>query len=147
MSTDEPFVYDKAKYHSDSVQEEGLPEEHAYHHTTFFLSWLLKKHFMSDWFESEGKDEIAKYRAGKISVNQLYEWWDTCLVSDMLSNEGNAFAMHYFEFEKGAYLAEYAKHLQGSLPTEFHVPYNPENEVIAHKMISEQYEKWSKSRK
>lgn len=136
------YVYDKAKYHDDSVQEQRLPETHAYHHTTYFLSWLLKHHLMSEWFESEGKAEIAKYRAGEISVNDLYEWWDCCLLSDMLNDEGNAFAKAYFDFDRGAYIADYEKHLLGTLPTIFHLPYTAENEATIHRVIDERYRAW-----
>jgi hypothetical protein len=146
MSTDEPFVYDKAKYHWDSVAGLGLPEEHAFHHTTFFLAWLVQNRLMSDWFEAEGRDEIARYQAGEISINQLYEWWDACLISDMLSEEGNAFARHYFDFESGAYLSDYCQYLQRDLPTEFHVPYTRENEAIIHRVIAERYAQWKRSR-
>jgi hypothetical protein len=146
MPGSNPTAYDKAKYHLESVDELGLPDEHAYNHTTFFMSWLVQKRLMSDWFEEECRSEVAKYRAGSISINQLYEHWDTCLVSDMLSDEGNAFAAHYFDFEKGVYLSDYHEHLQRGLPSEFHVPYTAENEAIAHRFISERYATWKRSR-
>ena len=137
-----PFVYDKAKYHDDSVAQHDLPDHHAYHHTTYFLSWLLANRLMSEWFEAEGKDEIAKYRSRKMSVNELYEWWDCCLISDMLSDRGNAFARAYFDFDNGTYLADYEQHLLGDLPTIFHLPYTPENEAVIHRVIDERYRAW-----
>lgn len=142
MSTDSPYVYDKAKYHLESIDEFGLPEEHAYHHTTFFLSWLVNNGLMSEWFLSESAKELALYRSGQMSINELYESWDACLISDMLSDEGNAFALDYFDFERGDYLADYAENLQKDLPSEFHVPYTPDTEAIAHAMISERYAQW-----
>jgi hypothetical protein len=142
--SDTTFVYDKAKYHFETIEHLGLPEEHCYNHTTFFMSWLVRKRLMSDWFEQECQPEVARYRAGTMSINQLYEHWDCCLVSDMLSDEGNSFAEHYFEFEKGGYLADYSEHLQRDLPSEFHVSYTPENEVIAHGFISDRYSAWKR---
>ena len=138
---DEPFVYDKAKYHEESIQGLGLPAEQAYNHTTFFLSWLIKNNLMSDSFEAESKDELAKYRGGQVSVNQVYEWWDTCLVSDMLSEEGNAFARDYFDFEKGSYLKDYRVLYKG-LASEFHVKYTPDNEKLIHAAIDKRYAEW-----
>lgn len=138
-------VYDKAKYHDETIQGHGLPEEHAYHHTTFFLSWLVKSRLMSAFFETEGAEPLGQYRAGKVSVNELYEWWDTCLISDMLSDEGNAFAMYYFDFDAGLYLSDYSKHLQKALPTEFHVVYTSEHERLLHQVIDSRYEEWKKS--
>jgi len=141
------FVYDKAKYHIESVEKFKLPDEHAYNHTTFFMSWLVQNRLMSEWFEEECRSEVASYRDGKISINQLYEYWDTCLISEMLSPEGNAFANDYFNFDRGAYLKDYSKHLQRDLPSEFHVPYTSTNETIAHRFISERYQTWKESRK
>ena len=142
-----PHVYDKAKYHMESVEGHGLPEEHAYHHTTFFLSWLLKHHMMSDFFERESETLGEDFRAGRATVNAVYEFWDCCLISDMLSEEGNAFAMAYYDFDRGAYLPDYLSHLQGSLPSEFHVPYTPENERRIHAIIDQRYQEWNRGKK
>jgi hypothetical protein len=62
------------------VEAAGLPPGHAYHHTTFFLSWLAKNDLLSELFVSETPDQIAAYKAGRCTVNPLYEWWDCCLV-------------------------------------------------------------------
>jgi hypothetical protein len=142
MSNERPFVYDKAKYHDQSVQEHDLPDNHAYHHTTYFLAWLIRNRLMSEWFETEAKDEIAKYRAGDISVNDLYEWWDCCLISDMLNDEGNAFAQAYFDFDKGRYIADYEQHLLGDLPSIFHLPYTTEYEAMIHRVVDDRYREW-----
>lgn len=80
-------------------------------------------------------------------MNKLYELWDCCLVSDMLSDRGNTFARAYFDFESGAYLKDYAKHLQKELPSEFHVPYTAANEEAIHHVISKRFEAWSKGQK
>ena len=142
MQSDDPYVYDKAKYHFESVDDFGLPEEHAFNHTTFFLSWLVAHDLMSEWFCAECADELAKYKEGTATVNELYEWWDTCLISDMLSDEGNAFATSYFDFEKGKYIADYQANLQRDLPSEFHVPYTAENEALIHAVISRRFKEW-----
>jgi hypothetical protein len=142
MQSDNPYVYDKAKYHLESVDDLGLPEEHAFNHTTYFLSWLVKSNLMSEWFCSESADELAKYKAGAASINELYEWWDTCLISDMLGEEGNAFASAYFDFERGNCIAGYQATLQRDLPSEFHVPYTAENEALIHAVISGRFMEW-----
>jgi hypothetical protein len=142
MSDEDRHVYDKAKYHSQSVHEHGLPEEHAYNHTTFFMSWLIKNGLMSSWFEEEAKAELQQFRNGTLTVNKLYEYWDGCFISDMLSNDGNAFARAYFDFENGKYLADYCKCLQKALPSEFHVPYTEANEALIHNVISQRYQEW-----
>ena len=105
-------VYDKAKYHSESVLDFGLPEEHATHHTLFFLRWLIEQGLVSDEFRTESGDALERMGAGAGSAYELFEWWDNCLIDEMLNDEGNAFASAYFDFDHGAYLSDYARALQ-----------------------------------
>src|SRR5215813_7477537 len=108
-----PHVYDKAKYHVETVEAHGLPEEHASNHTVLFLRWLIEHDLMSKWFVEEIGGDFEQYRAGKKSIYDLYnDWWDGCLVDDMLSEEGNAFAMEYFDFENGESLSTRQKTLR-----------------------------------
>src|SRR5262245_35631219 len=122
-----PYVYDKAKYHDETVQEYGLSDEHAANHTVVFLRWLIERRMISEAFEKEDESILGQFRAGAISIHKVYEWWDCCLLDDMLSEEGNAFAMHYFDFEPGAYIADYMRALKGGLPSEFHIDYSEAN--------------------
>jgi hypothetical protein len=89
---------------------------------------------------------IEDVRAGKKRPHELYAWNDRCLVDDMLSEEGNAFAQHYFAFDKGNYLADYAKTLQRDLPSEFHVSYSDDNYRLLAAVIDRRYSEW-RSRK
>jgi hypothetical protein len=72
----------------------------------------------------------------------LYEWWDNCLVSDMLSTEGDAFARAYFDFDHGQYLADYARVLQRRLPSEFHVLFTDENYKTIGAVIDRRFAAW-----
>jgi len=139
-----PYVYDKAKYHFESIEEHGLPEEHAYNHTVPILRWLIERDLMSEFFKEECADQLAAYKAGEITIYQLYEWWDCCLISDMVSEEGNSFGKHYFDFEKGKYISDYIAALQGGLPTEFHVVYSDENYAKIKSVIDRRFEEWKK---
>jgi hypothetical protein len=147
MNESNTVVYDKAKYHDETIQGLGLPDDHACNHTTFFMSWLVKNRLMSDDFEYVENNPVNDYRLGKIPINELYEWWDCCLISEMLSPEGNAFAQAYFDFDKGMYLNDYGKFLQKNLPTQFHVPYTADNEAIIHAVIGKRYKDWKKGKK
>ena len=137
-----PYVYDKAKYHAETIENLGLPESHADNHTVPFLRWLIENDLMSDFFVTESADSLAAFKRGETSIHELYESWDRCPISDMLSPQGNAFAMSYFDFEKGKYLADYMKTLQGGLPTEFHVQYSDENYQKLKHVIDERYARW-----
>ena len=95
MKAEGSHVYDKAKYHDESVAQAGLPDEHASNHIVPMLRWLIENDLMSEFFLTEGAEALARYRAGELSIHELFDWWDTCLISDMLSAQGNAFAMHF----------------------------------------------------
>ncbi|MBI3407735.1 MAG: hypothetical protein HY040_05190 [Planctomycetes bacterium] len=137
-----PHVYDKAKYHFETVQQYGLTEEHAFNHTVFFLRWLIEHGLMSRFFVEESGDVLEKFRNSSASIHEVYESWDRCLLDDMLSEEGNNFAMHYFDFDKGKYLRDYTKALQGSLQSEFHVEYNEENYQRLKEVIDRRFKEW-----
>jgi hypothetical protein len=137
-----PRVYDKAKYHDQSVEDFGLPAQHAANHTVFFLRWLIENGLMSDWFIEESSVVLGEYRAGAVSIHDVYEFWDECLIDDMLSDAGNAFAIQYFDFERGGYLKDYAEVLQGSLQSEFHVQYTEENFQKIRQVIDARYRKF-----
>ena len=137
-----PHVYDKAKYHIESIEQHGLSEEHAANHTVFFLRWLLEHNLMSDFFVTESDGLIDNFRAGRATIHEVYEWWDCCLVDEMLSEEGNAFALSYFDFEKGQYIRDYIKTLQRDLPTEFHVDYTEQNYDLMRVLIDRRYTEW-----
>jgi len=135
-------VYDKADYHYDTIREEGLPDEHAANHIVPFLRWLIENDLVSPFFVTESGDALTRWRAGELSIHGLFEWWDEVLVSEMLSDEGNAFAMSYFEYDNGKYLEDFRQTLQGELPTEFHVAWSEENYARLRSVIDRRYAEW-----
>jgi hypothetical protein len=147
MNSNSPHVYDKAKYHYESVEQAGLSEEHASNHAVSILRWLIENKLMSEFFLAEGGDALAKLKSGDLTIHGLYNWWDACLVSDMLSDEGNAFAMHYFDYQRGKYISDYISALQGNLPSEFHVLYSEENYAKLRTIIDRRYADWKKTTK
>ena len=64
----------------------------------------------------------------------------------MLSEEGNAFAMEYFDFENGKYLDDYTRLLQGTLPSEYHIRYTEENYARMKEVIDQRYIEWESTR-
>lgn len=137
-----PVVYDKGKYHDETIMEYGLPEDQASVHTAFFLGWLIEHDLYSAKFATENADQINEYKAKKKTAVEIYDWWDRCLIDDMLNEEGNAFAQEYFDFDKGQYLSDYTKLLVKGRPSVFHVPYNWENQEIMSTQISKRYKSW-----
>ncbi|MDJ0916905.1 MAG: hypothetical protein QNJ05_04010 [Woeseiaceae bacterium] len=138
----DPVVYDKAKYHFDSVQELGLPDEQAYVHTAFFLGWLMENDLCSKEFVDDSCEQIEAYKRRETTALDVYAAWDGCLVDDMLSETGNAFAASYFDFSNGKYIDDFAELLVRKMKSEFHVPYTWENQAKINHRIGKRYRDW-----
>lgn len=138
----QPIVYDKAKYHDETVMSSGLDDVQSEVHTAFFLGWLIDNNLTSDEFDAECPDLIDRYKSREIEALKVYERWDCCLIDDMLSDVGNAFAQYYFDFDRGKYLADYSELLVRDLPSEFHVPYTWDNYEIIRRRIDERFREW-----
>ena len=136
------FVYDKAEYHYETVDQYGLSRSHASNHALPILRWFIENDLMSEDFLSMCADEIAAYRRGEMSVRDIYESWDECLAGEMVSDAGNAFGQEYFDFSKGKYISDYVELLQAGLPSEFHVEYDEANYAILKRRIDERYRQW-----
>ncbi len=138
----DPVVYDKAKYHFDSVQELGLPDGQAYVHTAFFLGWLMDNDLCSEEFVEDSREQIEAYKRRETTALDVYARWDGCLIDDMLSDRGNAFAQSYFDFSTGKYIDDYAELLVRKMKSEFHVPYTWQNQKKIDHRINKRYVDW-----
>lgn len=101
-------VYDKAKYHEDSIAELGLARSRAFVWTGVYLGWLTERGFVRKDVETGWLLGLFRWRL--ISPGTYYEWaHDGCLLEDMLSDEANRFSRTYFDFERGRYLEDYVE--------------------------------------
>jgi hypothetical protein len=67
---------------------------------------------------------------------------DGCLIDDMLTDEGNAFASAYFDYEVGRYFDDLIGTLKGALPSEYHIPFNEETYGRIKPVIDRRYSAW-----
>ncbi len=105
-----PIVYDKAKYHSESVETEGLPEGQEFVHTGFYLGWLIENGLLDDEFVDDFLvEEVAAFKDRKLTGPEIYSRCDGALVDDMLNDDGNAFSQHYFDFQSGQFVDDYQR--------------------------------------
>ena len=140
-------VYDKSDHHAETIEEFGLPEAHASHPAAFFLSWAIRKGLTSQRFERRCRAELAGCRAGAYPVTSLLRFHcDGCLSSDLLDDEGNAFARYYLDVREGTYWSDLVTHLQKDLPSEFHAEYSPGNEALVHGVIDARFRDWKSQR-
>ena len=105
---------------------------------------ILALYSNPDDFASDFK-VIEKFRTKQLTGPQVYKLWDGCLVSDMLTADGNAFSQAYFDFEKGKYLNDYKELLASKLPSLFHVEDTWDNYRLIAQRIDERYKSWKDS--
>ena len=139
-----PVVYDKAKYHFESVENEGLPEIHAYIHTGMYLGWLIENDLIDKEFIDDFGEAISEFTKKKITSSELFEIWDGVLADDMLTEEGNCFTVFYFDFENGKYVHDYEELLVKELPSMFHVKDTWENYELMKVFVGKAFVEWKK---
>ena len=142
----QPIVYDKAKYHAESIAVAGLPEGQEFVHTGFYLGWLIENDLLEPEFAEDFSVELVDFRARKITGPELFGRFDGALVDDMLSSEGNAFSQHYFDFAKGEFVGDYQKAFSVSGGNDFFgVADTQENYEKIKTFIDRAYSKWKQA--
>ena len=139
---DQPVVYDKAKWHYEGEFPAGLAESQAFVPTGMFLGWLVDRDLISEEFADDWGEEMARFKRREISGPALFELVDGALVDDMLSDEGNSFAAHYFDFEKGRFIGDYEELLCAALPSRYHVEDTWENYGKLAQRVDQRYAEW-----
>jgi hypothetical protein len=140
-----PKVYDKAKYHYDGDFPKGLPRKQAFVHSGMFLGWLIEH----DMIAKDFLDETQGFKERRITGAQVYQAWDGCLTSDVLTDEGNAFSAYYYngpEGKGGAYFEDYGAALAGDLPSLYHVEDTWQNYEKMAAVITSRFEGWKRRR-
>ena len=69
---DSPIVYDKGKYHDETVMESNLPEERSSVHTALFLGWLIENELCSGEFIDGSKGLILGYKSKSKTAIEVY---------------------------------------------------------------------------
>jgi len=141
-----PYAYDKAEYHYGGDYPEGLPEEQAFVHTGLYLGWVIDRGLYSEMFRAQAAGLIEAFKARQLTGPQVFEQWDGCLLSDMLSDEGNAFSRAYFDFDRGRFLKDYDELLSGGLQSLYHVEDSWENYDRLRQRVDERFDAWRRGR-
>jgi hypothetical protein len=138
------YVFDKAKYHADAVNDLGLEDEQAFVHTGLFMAWLIHHELMSDFFMLESGNEITQLTSRKQSPSSLYMNWDGVLIGEMLNTEGFNFSQAYFDFDHGTYMQDYERIFKVSGNQVFTIQDNWDNYDRLAPTIQAAYTRWKK---
>ena len=136
-------VYDKAKWHFEGEFPQDLPPYQGYVHIGLFLGWALDHGFEGSLIRDDFSEELASYRAGKITAPRLLQITDGVLDDQLLSEEGNGFAESYYE---SSYLADYCNWFPGA-KTCYHVQDTADSARIVKRALDARYEAWKREKK
>lgn len=142
------IVYYDAKRYLEVVETLRLPKQHASNFAVFFLRWLIERDLVSSSFKKE-RSILEQFRTGKASIHDVFERWNNCLTEEMLSDQGNAFALYYLDDR--AYEKDYARVLQARLLlpslSQIHVEYSEKNYQRLSTVIDRRFEEWKNPKK
>lgn len=135
-------IFDDASHHYGGNWPQGLPHSQAYVHTGLFLAWLVGAGLCSKRFSEDHRADLEIFRSGGISGPALFERIGGILTSDMLSEDGAAFASEYFDLEQGAYLDDYGHLLADRQASAYHVPDTAESARRIAERVDQRYAQW-----
>jgi hypothetical protein len=134
-------VYDKSKYHMTGQAGGAASWENASGPALFFLRWSIDHNLVSNYFIEESEESLVDYRGGRCSFFHLYEKeWDMVLLSEMFSEEGNAFALGYFEYDTGRYLQDLFATLNSE--DDGYVVYSEDDYLRFKPLLDSRYAAW-----
>jgi hypothetical protein len=140
------LVFDKAKWHYEGEFPGYLDEERAFVHTGMFLGWIIDNKLYSEDFADDFRDEIRSFKSRKMTGSDVYSAADGVFAEEMVNPEGRAFAVAYFDFDKGQYLKDYEKLLSAKLPSMYHVKDTWENYDRLKLQIDKRFAAWRRKK-
>lgn len=136
-------VYDKAKWHFGGDFPSDLPIFQGYVHTGLFLGWLIDNDLVSEEFRESNEERIAAFKSKKMTGPKVFEeGCDGVLMLEDISEMGNRFALRYFDFTNGRYLADYEETLGQELPSLYYVQDTWENYTRLKQILDQRLLEW-----
>jgi hypothetical protein len=141
-----PVKYDDASWHYGGDFPKELPEEAGATHIGMFLAWMLLNGLASDELAEDSAEEIAALRSRSLTGAQfLMRVLDEKLTDDDFSEEGNAFAIAYYQGEDddSRYLDDYFEIFGVDVASLYEVPDTWENYDRLSARMNERFSAWN----
>lgn len=140
--------YDDASWHYGQIYPDDIGPEAAATHIGMFLTWALLTGLGANFHVEDCPDNIPLLERRKITPGRfLIDYCDEKLTAEDLNEEGNAFAVDYYNSDgEGSYLDDYEVKLGLELPTLYHVKDNWENFDQVKPLIDARFADWRRSR-
>ncbi len=141
---DSAYVFDKAKFHLESVESDKLDYTQAFVHTAFYIDWCVDNDLVNNNFKNKFANQILKIRERLISPTELYIEMDGVFLGEILTLEGYNFAMQYFHLSHGKFLKDYERlrPLRKINKSIYGVENTWINYEVVKSMLDKKYERW-----
>ena len=98
--------YDDASWHYGGKFPKDLPMEAGATHTGMFVAWAFLSGLAGEIHVEDFPEDIPRLKSRSITPGAFFlEACDGKFTDEDLTDEGNAFAQAYFDFDKGDYQA------------------------------------------
>jgi len=135
--------YDDASWHYGGNFPKDLPIGAGATHTGMFVAWALLSGLAGDIFNHDFSNEIPKLVSRSVMPGAFFlESCDGKFTDDDLNDEGNEFALAYFDFQNGKYLADYELTLGAEVVDLYHVMDTWENFERLKPVLDQRFAEW-----
>jgi len=132
--------YDDASWHYGGDFPSDLPVEAGATHIGMFVAWGLLNGLAGSIHIDEFPDDLESLRSRRITPGQfVIEACDEKFIDEDLTDEGNSFALAYFD---GQYLTDYEETLGRGVPTTYHIEDSWKNYDELAPVITRRFEDW-----
>lgn len=139
-------IYDKAKYHAETVEKFRLPKERAGMLPAYFFGWLIERGLLSAECRAQLERPIAAYLRRDMTALAVFYEVDGVLTETMLSEAGNAFALAYYgPGSSGPYVGDFMEVVAPGLASQFHATYDWNSQALLNARIDSRRADWQKT--
>ena len=138
--------YDDASWHYGGDFPEDLPSEAGGTHIAMFVSWCLLNGLAGEVYDDETPDLLKELRDRTTTpCAWFFSACDEKFTDEDLSDEGNAFAQHYYAGAGALYLDDYLETIGTGLDSLYHVPDSWGTFDSLAPVICERHKSWKAS--
>lgn len=140
------MAIDRMDWHAETVEEFGLPYEHAGTHIGIFLAWIIHNDLHGELHREESASAIVKVQQRQITGRMFLsmecdeKFWD-----EDLNEYGLAFTQFYYAGEDYLYYKVYEDVLEKALPSIYHVEDTWENYDLIAPHLTEAFRRWKET--
>ena len=140
--------YDDASWHYGGTFPADLPDAAAATHIGMFLYWAVTRDKIGAELLADADDELAAVRGGDVTgAAFVMSVLDGKLLDDDLDDDGNAFALAYYEEHSGdsAFITDYIKLFGVGIDDVYRVPDTVDGQDAMAAVIDRRYAAWVES--